>query len=357
MLIKNGLVNKVNDEKVMDSDQMREVFKREYKIQNGNRKILYIHTPYCNGKCRFCICPSISCKTLQEPIDFVKEVFPTQVRQYHDILEEVSFDEVYFGGGTPTLLSDTIWEEVFNQIPNFNQIPIKSFESSPDTLAFEHLELLKKYNFSYLSFGVQSLNKEICRWQNRRYIRPEELKYISSVLRDNNMYFNVDLICYLGAGDLTDLPDFQKDLEFIMKECKSSSITIHQHLQSRFTCEKTQYLMKLIKEMLQKYPEYECINSELQDEDVYEDTVYRAEYRLICGKREFRNYMFKKYPSVPMEGCDVLALGYIPNKVSVKSNADNLLYLPARNQLERIEFDHELLVKEQKIRRNKGLSE
>lgn len=356
MLIKDGCQISEKENKNLTSAQMQEKFKQEFIKQNGNLKVLYIHSPYCNGKCRFCICPSISCKTLQDPIDFVTTVFPKQLEEYADVFEQVRFDEVYFGGGTPTLIPDTVWEKVFSGIPHFEDIPVKSFEASPSTLTFEHVELLKRHQFSYLSFGVQSLNEKICKWHNRSYITPEELKYISSVLHDNGIFFNIDLICYLGAGDMTDLPDFKEDLDFVMRECKSSSITVHQHLQSRFTCEKTLYLIRLLREMLDKYPAYECINSELRDEDVYEDTIYRAEYRLVCGDRNFRNYMWKKFPSVPLDGADVLGLGYLPGKVNVKSNADNLLYEPARNQMERITFSHDWLVKEQQIRRNKGLS-
>lgn len=356
MLIKEGALITTREEEKLTPAQKQELFKKEFVRKNGNLKVLYIHTPYCNGKCRFCICPSIPCKTLQQPIDFVTQVFPKQLQLYADIFEQVKFDEVYFGGGTPTLIPDTVWEAIFAQIPHFEEIPVKSFEASPSTLTFEHLALLKKHHFSYLSFGIQSLNEQICKWHNRSYIHPEELKYISSVLHDQEMFFNTDLICYLGAGDVTDLPDFQKDLDFVMSECRSSSITIHQHLQSRFTCEKTQCLIRLLREMLSKYPEYECINSELLDEDVYEDTIYRAEYRLVRGNRNFKNYMWKKFPSVPLEGTDVLGLGYLPGKVNVKSNADTLLYLPARNELERIEFPHDWLLKEQEIRRKKGLT-
>lgn len=354
MLIKDACPLVPELPKTTDPNGMEGLFKQEYRNSYRNQKILYIHTPYCNGKCKFCICPSISYQTKQELTTFIDQTLPAQINRYGDLLEELRFDEVYFGGGTPTLIDASSWEGIFQQIPHFAEIPIKCFEATPETMTFEHLELLKRHHFSYISLGVQTLDPDICRWQNRKHIHPEQLRYLSSVLREQHMYFNLDLICYLGAGDITDIPDFRKDMDFLMRECKASSICIHQLLQSHFTCEKTKMLVDLIKEMLDRYPEYECINSELLDEDITEETMYRVEYRLVREKREFRHYMWNKFPSIPIEGYDVLALGYT-DRVSIKSNAGNLLYIPAKQHIERIAFNHRFAESEREIRKRKGL--
>ena len=335
-------------------EEQRALFLEAYAKDTGNKKILYLHMPYCNGKCRFCICPSISYRTESDIDVFARDVLPAQIAEYRSLLEHTRFDEVYFGGGTPTLLSTEQLEAIFACIPHFDEIPVKSFEGSPSTVTFEHLALLKKYGFSYLSFGVQSLDEDLCRWQNRTYVSKEQLAYIASAVLDSGLFLNMDLICYLGAGDLTDLPDFERDLDTMMREIRPSSICIHQHLQARFTCEKTKYLIRMMQKKLETYPEYECINSHLKDEDVYEDTIHRAEYRLVRENRQYRNYMWKKFPSVPIDGYDVLALGYIP-RVNIKSNAGPLLYEPSTDKLSQFRFAHELTEKEALIRKEKGL--
>lgn len=321
---------------------------------NGNKKILYIHTPLCDGKCKYCICPSVSIKNQSEVDEYAKETLPSQLIHYNNIISNIKFDEVYFGGGTPSLISASDWEQIFLLIPNFDNIPIKSIECSPDSITFEHVQLFKKYNFSYISLGVQSLDPDICRWQNRKYIRPEEIKYISQQLREYGLYFNLDLICYMSDGDIRDIPYFEKDLNYIMKECKPSSICIHQLHQAQFTCEKTMRLMEVIKRKLALYPEYECINAELNDEDVFDDTVYRAEYRLVCENRKFKHYMWNKYPILPIAGYDILAVGNA-HKANIKSNVNNLLYLPVKNQIRRFDLKYEFEESERQIREKKGL--
>ena len=346
-------------------EEMRQTFIRKFKEDTGNKKVLYIHTPYCNGKCRFCICPSISYRKLEDVKNFARKNLPAQLALYREIFDEISFDEVYFGGGTPTLLSAQELAEIFAMIPGFESIPVKSMEGSPNTLAFEHLDLLKEYNFSFLSLGVQSLDRNLLRYHRRVYIPPQQLVFLADTIREREIYFNMDLICYLGPGDITEIPDFKNDLEFVLRDCRPSSVTIHQHLQARFTREKTELLIRLIREMLEKYPEYECVNSLLSDEEIERDTIYRAEFRLVREKREFRHYLCTKYPSVPVPGSDVLAIGWLDGEnmpspgrqeiVSIKSNAGNLLYEPAKKSMHTVEFPQELLEEERRIREAKGL--
>lgn len=325
----------------------------EFK-NNGNKKILYIHTPLCDGKCKYCICPSVAINNYAEVEEYARATLPTQISQFSELLGIISFDEVYFGGGTPSLISAEDWEKIFSLIPKFREIPIKSMECSPDTITFEHLQLFTKYNFSYISLGVQSLDPDICRWQRRKYIRPEEIKYISEQLRKSGLYFNLDLICYMSDGDVRDIPYFEKDLDYIMRECKPSSICVHQLHQTMFTCEKTMRLIEVLRKSISKYPEYECINSELNDEDVYDDTVYRAEYRLVCENRTFKHYMWNKYPILPIAGYDIFAIGNARN-ANIKSNVGSLLYLPVKNEIRRYDLKYEFEESEKKIRTAKGL--
>ncbi len=324
------------------------------KIDNGNKKILYIHMPLCDEKCKYCICPSVPIRDKDEVREYASKILKEQIKRYYYVLKNVVFDEIYFGGGTPTLMSAQELENIFYEIPNFIKISIKSIECSPSSITYEHLELFKKYRFSYISFGVQSLDSDICRWQNRRYISPDKIRFLSDTLRCFELYYNFDLICYMSDGDLRDLPYFKWDLEYLMQFCKPSSICIHQLHQSHFTCEKTQKLIELIRNALIQYPEYECINSELLDEDILDDTMYRAEYRLVRENRNFKHYMWNKYPILPIYGFDILAIGTIRG-VNIKSNVEDTLFLPAKDSIQKYRLRKEFAISEEMIRKRKGI--
>lgn len=320
---------------------------------NHNKKVLYIHTPFCRSKCSYCVCHS-KVGDVSEIENYAKYILADQLRRYQEILGQIVFDEVYFGGGTPSVISADLWEYIFSLIPNFNSIKVKSMECSPSTITLEHIELFKQHNFSYISFGIQSMNQGICRKYNRTYVSKEQIAFLSKIMREHDLYFNFDLICYMQYGDIRDLPGFEEDLTFLMENCKPSSIVCHQLYQTHFTLEKTRYLMKLLRKKIREYPEYECINAELNDEDAYNDTVYQAEYRLVREKREFKHYMWNKFPTLPMLGHDIFAVGYIKN-MSIKANVEDLLYLPVKQEIMRVQLNNMFDADERRIRKKKKI--
>ena len=311
MLIKDipfdSLVNQVNQSHKEVSDPLGH-FIDQY-IKSGRRKALYIHTPFCVSKCRYCKWQSSQLE-LPEELDFhYEQVLAGQVKKYHEIFDKIIFNEVYLGGGTPTIVPASTMGTLFDTIPNFDKIKNKCMEASPDTLTKHHIKLFQKYNFYFLSIGVQSLNYHIMGKHGRRYISRQELLNLSHYLNEQGIYFNFDMICYLDTGDLRDVPDFEKDLDFIMNQCKPSSITIHQEYWSFQTFEKTNELMRLIRQRIDKDPKWVCVNSDLVDEDVRNDTMYRAEYRIVSRNYDYMHHLWDKYNLNLKEDYDVLTLG------------------------------------------------
>ena len=348
---------KTSDVMKFEGRYAEEHFISEYlRLKNNkNKKILYIHSPFCLSKCTYCVCHS-KVGTEQEFNDYAESVLTEQLLRYQGLLGEIDFDEVYFGGGTPSVISAEQWEHIFTLIPGFSKIRVKSMECSPATITMEHIELMERHTFSYVSLGIQSMNQGICRKYNRTYVSKEQIATLSQLLHEHSLYFNYDLICYMQHGDIRDLPGFEEDLDFLMRECKPSSIVCHQLYQTHFTLEKTRYLMALLRKKIQEYPEYECINAELKEEDAYPDTVYQAEYRLIREKRNFRHYMWNKYPTLPMIGYDVFAVGYSKG-MSIKANVEDLLYLPVKQELQRVTLNKMFDEDERSIRKKKKLED
>lgn len=320
-----------------------------------NKNILYIHTPFCESKCRYCVCHSSECKSSSDLQEFVDVILPNQVELFKDVFKNIKFDQVFFGGGTPTLFSPEQLDTIFSIIPDFCGIPTKCIECSPVSFSEEHLALFKKYDFSYISVGVQSLDRKICESQNRYWLSECEIKRMSSALQDSGIYFNYDMLCFLWKEDIRDIPVFEDNMRFILQECQPSSITVHQLEQSTFTCERTAAIMDMLLRLIEKNPLYECINSELAPDDVYHDTVYQAVYRLArSDRRDFSQYMWNKYPDLPAEGFDVLGLGYLDN-IKVKSNVGRIKYSPNVNDLQLITYNPYFLESYREIRRKKGL--
>jgi radical SAM superfamily enzyme len=341
-------------EKEANKTKYTEYFIEKFLIKNSNKNVLYVHTPFCLSKCKYCKYMS-TCNYTEKDLDnFYNSILPAHIKLYSDIFSNIIFDEVYFGGGTPTIVDAGTLSKVFNSIPNFDKIPIKCIETSPNTLSYEHISLFQKYNFSFVSVGIQSLSKKICSKYNRFYLNNKDFANLSKALQESQLYFNYDFICFLDKGDIRDLLQFEKEIDYVMEHGKPSCITVHQYYQSIFTTERTKYLIHATKRLIEKHPNYICVNSLLEDSEVENDTLYNAEYKLVSKEYDFYHYMFNKYAIMPVEGYNILSIGYYKDQ-STFSNAGNLWYFADKGQISIQPFDHFYRDNFIKIRAVKGL--
>lgn len=339
---------------LLNPQQKKEFYIKSFlNSSKENKKVLYIHTPFCQQKCKYCTCGSKANYSLNEYKKFYEETIPFQIAEYNEIFDKVHFDQVYFGGGTPTIAEAQVLESIFNLIPNFEMIPNKCIEASPHTLTVDHVSLLKQFNFNFISIGIQSLEKSVCSRYNRRYVSRQELSNLSTYLRSNGIYFNYDLIAFLDKGDIRDLKSFEKELDFVL-DTKPSCVTIHQYYQSHFSIEKTKGLISLLSNILLSHQEYICANSMLNPNDAEMDVLYQAEYRLVSENYNYYHYMWNKYASIPVQGYNILSLGYSKEYPTV-SNSDKICYIAGEDKLSFLNFDSKIRNGFFDIRKKKGL--
>lgn len=116
---------------------------------------LYIHIPFCIKKCRYCDFVSFcDCELF---FDEYLDALLNEAKEYSGF----SFDSVFIGGGTPTILSDTQLKRLLSQIHNIFDIQCNaeiSIEANPKTLTEEKLSVLSKNGVNRMSIGVQSFS-------------------------------------------------------------------------------------------------------------------------------------------------------------------------------------------------------
>jgi coproporphyrinogen III oxidase-like Fe-S oxidoreductase len=291
------------------SKDRTELFNRLFQIENNWHDVLYVHTPFCVQKCYYCVYSSKQVSGPEELDRFYHQVLPRQIQQYRPILDKVAFEQVYFGGGTPSICDARTLEKTFERIPNFKNIPVKSTEAAPFTITDEHLALYHQYGFKFVSMGVQSLSPRILEAQNRRYVDEETLIRFCSLLENYDIISNIDLIFYLETGQLEDLEQNRKELGEVMSRIRPASITIHSSYLAKKSAEKQLAMIHLIKEMLEEYPEYQSTNALLEDSEIEVDIKYAAEYRLMRKEKDFHFYMTPKLPESHRYGHNMVALG------------------------------------------------
>jgi oxygen-independent coproporphyrinogen-3 oxidase len=119
---------------------------------------LYLHIPFCEKKCGYCDFYSV---TATNQIDRYLTAIKKEISLIAENYSDYSFNTVYFGGGTPTILSvkqiRTIWYELQKRLAIQHPAEI-TIEANPGTINFQMMLELKMLGFNRLSLGVQSFH-------------------------------------------------------------------------------------------------------------------------------------------------------------------------------------------------------
>ncbi len=153
---------------------------------------LYLHIPFCKQACYYCNFHfSTSLKRKDEMIQaLAKEL----ILRKNDRLNPI--DTIYFGGGTPSLLSIDDLQFLLDTIYQNYRVADKpeiTLEANPDNLNSDKIKALSKSKINRLSIGIQSFFEEDLRFMNRAHTATEAL----NCLKEATKYFDnitVDLI-------------------------------------------------------------------------------------------------------------------------------------------------------------------
>lgn len=155
---------------------------------------IYIHIPFCKQACSYCdfhFSTNVSRKA------DVLEALQLEIKKRANYLQENKVDTIYFGGGTPSLLSNNELLEIFeglNKQFNLSADAEITLEANPDDLSKEKLLALKASPINRLSIGVQSFFDEDLRFMNRAHLAEEAFDAIKKAQDIGFENLNVDLI-------------------------------------------------------------------------------------------------------------------------------------------------------------------
>jgi len=175
---------------------------------------IYVHIPFCRQKCYYC--------------DFYKTVNTSltdkfilalqgEIAHRKNYLENESVDTIYFGGGTPSVLSEIEITGILNFLGvHFNVSPTVeiTFEANPDDLSIEYLNGIYNAGVRRLSIGIQSFQNEILKKMNRRHDSNQAVEAVENAVKAGFNDISVDLI--YGLPGLT-RKQWEADLKQVFK--------------------------------------------------------------------------------------------------------------------------------------------
>jgi oxygen-independent coproporphyrinogen-3 oxidase len=158
---------------------------------------LYIHIPFCTHRCAYCdfntyagqedLIPAYV-DALCKEIEFTRRDGQLPVPTVHTI---------FFGGGTPSLLSPPQFDSIFKNIrAAFTLTPDCeiTIEANPGTVSYENLLKLRETGINRISYGVQSANAFELRMLERAHNFLDVIEAVTSARKAGFNNLNLDLI-------------------------------------------------------------------------------------------------------------------------------------------------------------------
>jgi len=189
---------------------------------------LYLHIPFCRKRCKFCYFRVYTDKNASD-IETYLSALSREIALYagREGLKGRQFEFVYFGGGTPSYLSNEQLKRLVERInENWRWDAAKevTFEAEPGTLKESKLQTIKEIGVTRLSLGVEHFDDEVLSINGRAHKTPEIFRAWEWIKNIGFKQVNIDLI----AGMLGETEDKWKATVAKAIELSPDSVTIYQ---------------------------------------------------------------------------------------------------------------------------------
>lgn len=131
--------------------------------------------------------------------------------------EQTTIETIYFGGGTPSLLSDTELSEILSCLREKFLVSPEAeitLEANPDNMSMEALKGWLKIGINRLSVGIQSFDEEELVWMNRAHHASQSIQCIADMKNEGFKNYSVDLIY---GSPLQSADSLERNLNYIFE--------------------------------------------------------------------------------------------------------------------------------------------
>ncbi|MBT3530461.1 MAG: oxygen-independent coproporphyrinogen III oxidase [Gammaproteobacteria bacterium] len=166
---------------------------------DGGPLSLYFHIPFCESLCFYCACNKIITHTHDRAIPYLERLHKEVSMQAALIDDQRQVNQLHFGGGTPTFLSD---EQLNNLMrvtgEHFNLAPLDerefSIEVDPRAVRENTVSILSEFGFNRISLGVQDFDETVQKAVNRLQSVEQTQAVVDAARRSGYQSISMDLI-------------------------------------------------------------------------------------------------------------------------------------------------------------------
>ena len=160
---------------------------------------LYVHIPFCQSLCYYCACNKIITRNANRVNNYMDNLYAEIVMQASLFDDDRVVEQIHFGGGTPTYLSDRQLRELMAHLRdqfNLHTGGEREFaiEVDPRSVTEHSIDTLAEIGFNRLSLGVQDFDPQVQQAVNRVQSAADIIALVEHVRSKKFKSISFDLI-------------------------------------------------------------------------------------------------------------------------------------------------------------------
>jgi len=155
---------------------------------------IYLHIPFCKKACHYC---DFHFSTTPHYKDEILKAIRSEISLRKDYLGNEKIETIYFGGGTPSLLSADELQLLILEITDNYDVSSSAeitLEANPDDLSPQKVRELRQTPINRFSIGIQSFFEDDLKWMNRAHTAREAHSAVKRVQDAGFENITTDLI-------------------------------------------------------------------------------------------------------------------------------------------------------------------
>ena len=278
---------------------------------------LYIHIPFCDHICSYCDFIKVYSSLFDRKL-YLKRL----VEEYTSLnIKDDTLKTIYIGGGTPSSLENSELEYLLSFLKKHQKkVDEFTFEANPESLTVEKIKLLKKYQVSRVSLGVETTSSRGLELLERKH-KLKDVEKVIIELKDNGIY-NINLDFIYGYEDES-IEELKEDIDFALKKDVK-----HLSFYTLIIEDNTVYKLKKYKELDDDtlFKMYKYINERLKDNGFihYEVSNYAKEgYESLHNKVYWHD---EKYYAIGLSSSSYIYDKRIKNTSSITNYLKGIVH-------------------------------
>ncbi len=187
---------------------------------------LYIHLPWCEKQCPYCDF-NINTNKSEGDEDKLLNALYQDLRGSDQYIQNRKFSSVYFGGGTPSLVSAKMIKKILAKFQDMSLLHKGceiSFELNPKEVTHAYIEEIIEAGVNRISIGIQSFDQNMLDTLERNHSSDDSYQAIKIASGFKEIDISIDLIYGIMGQSVESL---KKDIQ-IFCESKISHLSLYQ---------------------------------------------------------------------------------------------------------------------------------